>query len=254
MDMSGQQVIPADRETVWRGLNDAEILRQSIPGCESIEMQSDTEMTAKVTAKVGPVKAKFTGAVTLSDLNPPESYRISGEGKGGAAGFAKGGADVKLEAVEGGTLLSYEVHANVGGKLAQLGGRLIEGTAKRMAGEFFDNFAKAVAPEATAPEPAPEPEAAEAPATPEPEAAPVGEPMPEMAPASPEATPAEPTAAPIAADVQPEPGTPVVEPPSAEPPAPTPETEQGQSSPGLNPIIWIGGLVVIVVAIIYLLS
>ena len=254
MDMSGQQVIPADRETVWRGLNDADILRQSIPGCESIEMQSDTEMTAKVTAKVGPVKAKFTGAVTLSDLNPPESYRISGEGKGGAAGFAKGGADVKLEEVEGGTLLSYEVHANVGGKLAQLGGRLIEGTAKRMAGEFFDNFAKAVAPEAAAPEPAPEPEAAEAPATPEPEATPVGEPMPEMAPASPEATPAEPTAAPSAADVQPEPGTPVVEPSPAEPPAPTPEPEQEQSSPGLNPIIWIGGLVVIVVAIIYLLS
>ncbi len=258
MDMSGQQVIPADRETVWRGLNDAEILRQSIPGCESIEMQSDTEMTAKVTAKVGPVKAKFTGAVTLSDLNPPESYRISGEGKGGAAGFAKGGADVKLEEVEGGTLLSYEVHANVGGKLAQLGGRLIEGTAKRMAGEFFDNFAKAVAPEAVAPEPgpepAPEPEAAETPVAPEPEAAPVGEPMPEIEPASPEPVQAEPAAtAPTAADVQPEPGTPVVEPPAAEPP-PTPDPEQGQSSPGLNPIIWIGGLVVIVVAIIYLLS
>ena len=258
MDMSGQQVIPADRETVWRGLNDAEILRQSIPGCESIEMQSDTEMTAKVTAKVGPVKAKFTGAVTLSDLNPPESYRISGEGKGGAAGFAKGGADVKLEAVEGGTLLSYEVHANVGGKLAQLGGRLIEGTAKRMAGEFFDNFAKAVAPEAAVPEP----EATDAQAAPEstpepaPEAAPapVGEPMPEMAQASPEAPTAEPAAAASAADVQPEPGTPVVEPSSAEPPAPTPEPEEGQSSPGLNPIIWIGGLVVIVVAIIYLLS
>ena len=252
MDMSGQQVIPADRETVWRGLNDADILRQSIPGCESIEMQSDTEMTAKVTAKVGPVKARFTGAVTLSDLNPPESYRISGEGKGGAAGFAKGGADVKLQEVEGGTLLSYEVHANVGGKLAQLGGRLIEGTAKRMAGEFFDNFAKAVALGAAVPEPEdaqPETTAAQAAPEAEPTPEPVGEPMPEIAPASPEPAQAEPAAAPTAADVQPEPGTPVVE-----PPPPTPEQEPGQSSPGLNPIIWIGGLVVIVVAIIYLLS
>ncbi|MEO1223414.1 MAG: SRPBCC domain-containing protein [Pseudomonadota bacterium] len=253
MDMSGQQVIPTDRETVWQGLNDAEILRQSIPGCESIDKQSDTEMTAKVTAKVGPVKAKFTGAVTLSDLNPPESYRISGEGKGGAAGFAKGGADVKLEEVEGGTLLSYEVHANVGGKLAQLGGRLIEGTAKRMAGEFFDNFAKAVAPDAVSPEP----ETAETPPAPEPEpeAAPVGEPMPEFATATSEPVQPEPAAMDAAsADVQPEPGTPVVEPPAAEQTAPAPEPEAGQSSPGLNPIIWIGGLVVIVVAIIYLLS
>lgn len=237
MDMSGQQVIPADRETVWRGLNDPDVLRQSIPGCESIDKQSDTEMTAKVTAKVGPVKAKFTGAVTLSDLNPPVSYKISGEGKGGAAGFAKGGADIKLEEVEGGTLLSYEVHANVGGKLAQLGGRLIDGTAKRMAGEFFDNFAKVVGGEAAA---APEPAAAE------PETVPVGEPMPTMAPEAPPA-PEEPAEA---APVQPEPGTPAVEPTPAPPPATQPEPP----APGLNPIIWIGGLVVIVVAIIYLLS
>jgi hypothetical protein len=142
MDMSGSQTIPAPRETVWQALNDPEVLKQSIPGCEGISQQSDTEMTAKVTAKVGPVKAKFTGTVTLTDLNPPESYTISGEGKGGAAGFAKGGATVHLEQQEDGqTLMSYEVKANVGGKLAQLGSRLIDGTAKRMADEFFTNFA-----------------------------------------------------------------------------------------------------------------
>lgn len=251
MDMSGQQVIPADRETVWRGLNDPDVLRQSIPGCESIEKQSDTEMTAKVTAKVGPVKARFTGAVTLSDLNPPESYTISGEGKGGAAGFAKGGAKVKLEEVEGGTQLSYEVHANVGGKLAQLGGRLIDGTAKRMAGEFFDNFAKVVAPEAAAAEAEP----AAAPAS-EPEAAPVGEPMPEMAPAGPKPVQEAPVqAAPAAGaeDIQPEPGTPAAE-PQAPAASPAPDQEPSQPSPGLNPIIWVGGLVIIVVAIIYLLT
>lgn len=251
MDMSGQQVIPADRETVWRGLNDPEILRQSIPGCESIEKLSDTEMTAKVTAKVGPVKARFTGAVTLSNLNPPESYTISGEGKGGAAGFAKGGADIRLEEAEGGTRLSYEVHANVGGKLAQLGGRLIDGTAKRMAGEFFDNFAKAVAPEAAQGVTPAEPVAAV-----EPDTAPVGEPMPEMASAAPRpvqqaAVQATPAAG--AEDLQPEPGTPAVDTRASEP-QPVPEPEPGQPSPGLNPIIWVGGLVIIVVAIIYLLS
>ncbi|MEM7444324.1 MAG: carbon monoxide dehydrogenase subunit G [Pseudomonadota bacterium] len=250
MDMSGQQLIPADRETVWRGLNDPEVLRQSIPGCESIEKQSDTEMTAKVTAKVGPVKARFTGAVTLSNLNPPESYTISGEGKGGAAGFAKGGAEVKLEDADGGTMLSYEVHANVGGKLAQLGGRLIDGTAKRMAGEFFDNFAKVVGETAApdeavveAPEEAPAEAPPETPAA-EPEAQPVGEPMPAMAEEAPPAAaetsePAE-TPAP-----QPEPGTPPAEPTMPEP---------SQTSPGLSPVIWVGGLVVIVIAIIYLLT
>ena len=141
MDMTGEYRLNASREAVYDALNDPEILKQCIPGCEEIEKTSDTEMTAKVVAKVGPVKAKFGGAVTLSDLNRPESYTISGEGKGGAAGFAKGGAKVRLEPDGAGTLMHYEVHADIGGKLAQLGSRLIDGTAKKMAKDFFETFA-----------------------------------------------------------------------------------------------------------------
>jgi len=144
MEMSGEYKINASRQKVWDALNDPEILKQSIPGCEEIEQKSPTEMSAKVTAKVGPVKAKFAGEVELTDLDPPNGYRISGEGKGGAAGFAKGGANVRLEEDGDGTLLKYEVDAQVGGKLAQLGARLIDGTAKKMAGQFFENFAAAV--------------------------------------------------------------------------------------------------------------
>lgn len=141
MKMSGEEVIPAPRETVWRALNDPDILKQCIPGCQSISKKSDTEMEARVVAKVGPVKAGFTGLVHLSDLNPPSSYRISGEGKGGLAGFASGGADVRLEAVPEGTRLSYDVDARVGGKLAMLGSRLIDSTARSMAAQFFEKFA-----------------------------------------------------------------------------------------------------------------
>ena len=144
MDMSGEVRIAAPREAVWRALNDPETLRQCIPGCEEIEKLSDTEMTAKVTAKVGPVKAKFGGRVTLSDLDPPNGYKITGEGEGGVAGFAKGGAVVGLTDKDGGTLLTYNVEAQIGGKLAQLGQRLINGSAKKLADEFFSNFAKAV--------------------------------------------------------------------------------------------------------------
>ena len=144
MEMSGEYKINASREKVWAGLNDPEILKQSIPGCEEIDQTSDTSFTAQVTAKVGPVKAKFSGAVELTDIDAPNGYRISGEGKGGAAGFAKGGANVKLEEDGDGTLLKYEVDAQVGGKLAQLGARLIDGTAKKMASQFFENFAEAV--------------------------------------------------------------------------------------------------------------
>ena len=144
MEMSGEYKINAPREKVWDALNNAEILKLSIPGCEEIVQKSPTEMSATVTAKVGPVKAKFTGEVELTDLDPPNGYRISGEGKGGAAGFAKGGANVALEVDGDGTLLKYEVDAQVGGKLAQLGARLIDGTAKKMAGQFFENFAAAV--------------------------------------------------------------------------------------------------------------
>jgi carbon monoxide dehydrogenase subunit G len=145
MEMAGEVIIPAPRERVWEGLNDTEILRQAIPGCEKIEKLSDTEMTATVVAKVGPVKASFQGKVTLSDIDEPNGYRISGEGKGGV-GFAKGGASVKLSDAEGGTRLSYKVDAQVGGKLAQLGSRLIDGTAKSLANDFFTRFAALVSP------------------------------------------------------------------------------------------------------------
>ena len=156
MDMTGEYRIPASREKVWAALNDPETLRASIPGCESLERVSDEGFAATVVAKVGPVRAKFKGQVTLSDLNPPEGYKISGEGKGGAAGFAKGGADVKLVAESGEmTVLSYTARADVGGKLAQLGSRLVDATAKKMADEFFENFRAQL----TGPEPAPEPEA-----------------------------------------------------------------------------------------------
>jgi uncharacterized protein len=153
MDMTGTQHIEAPRDVVWAALNDVEVLRQSIPGCQSIEKVSDTEMNAKVTLKVGPVKAAFTGKVTLSDLDPPNGYTITGEGSGGAAGFAKGSAVVRLIEGAGATNLNYEVKAQVGGKLAQLGSRLIDATAKKLTAEFFAKFGEAVAPPETAAEP-----------------------------------------------------------------------------------------------------
>jgi carbon monoxide dehydrogenase subunit G len=144
MKMSGEEVIGATREAVWEALNDPQILKQCIPGCQSITKRSATQFEAKVIAKVGPVKAGFTGVVNLSDLNPPSSYRISGEGKGGLAGFATGGADVRLEEADGGTRLSYDVEAQVGGKLAMLGSRLIDSTARSMATQFFEKLASVV--------------------------------------------------------------------------------------------------------------
>tara|TARA_E500000305_G_scaffold14138_2_gene9744 strand:- start:219 stop:854 length:636 start_codon:yes stop_codon:yes gene_type:complete len=145
MDMTGEYLVPAPKQAVWEALNDPEILKQCIPGCEEVNKTSDTGFDAKVSAKVGPVKAKFSGAVTLSDIDPPNGYTISGEGKGGAAGFAKGGAKVALSEAEGGTLLTYEVNAQVGGKLAQIGARLIDSTAKKMANDFFKTFSDVVA-------------------------------------------------------------------------------------------------------------
>ena len=149
MIMTGEQRIAASREVVWAALNDPEVLKAAIPGCQEIDKTSDTEMTAKVKLKIGPIGATFTGKVTLSDLDPPHGYTITGEGSGGVAGFAKGGAVVRL--VEEGpetTLLTYDVKADVGGKIAQLGSRLIDATAKKLAGEFFDNFAEVVGPPA----------------------------------------------------------------------------------------------------------
>jgi len=142
MDLSGERVIPAARQVVWDALNDADILRACIPGCETLEKQSDTQMTATVVTKIGPVKVKFSGEINLQNINAPESYTIVGEGKGGIAGFASGGADVRLEEAEGGTRLVYSVDAKVGGKIAQLGSRLISSTANKLAGRFFDSLAE----------------------------------------------------------------------------------------------------------------
>jgi uncharacterized protein len=146
MDMTGEFRIPAPRQRVWEGLNDPEVLKSSIPGCQSIEKVSDTEFTAKVVAQVGPVKANFSGKVTLSDLDPPQSYTIAGEGSGGVAGFAKGKAKVNLDEEGAETVLHYSVQAHVGGKLAQIGSRLIDSVARKMAENFFTRFVAAVAP------------------------------------------------------------------------------------------------------------
>ncbi|HZB94190.1 MAG TPA: carbon monoxide dehydrogenase subunit G, partial [Stellaceae bacterium] len=151
MDMTGEFRIPAPRQKVWEALNDPEMLKQSIPGCEEVQKIGDNQFEAKVTAKVGPVKARFGGKVTLSDLDPPNGYKITGEGNGGAAGFAKGGATVRLTDDAGGTKLSYTVEAHVGGKLAQIGSRLIDATARKMAEDFFRSFSEAVSGGAAAP-------------------------------------------------------------------------------------------------------
>ena len=140
MDMTGERRIPAPRQIVWDALNDVAVLKASIPGCESLDKTSDTTMSAKAGIKLGPISAKFAGNVTLSDIVPPSSYTISGEGQGGVAGFAKGGAKVFLTDDGADTLLKYEVNAQVGGKIAQLGARLIDATAKQMAEQFFDRF------------------------------------------------------------------------------------------------------------------
>lgn len=145
MDLKGEYRLAAPRETVWAALNDPAVLRACIPGCESLEMTGENEMAAVVVAKVGPVKAKFTGEIRIEDIVAPESYAIRGEGKGGIAGFAKGGARVHLAEDGPETVLTYDVEAQVGGKIAQLGGRLIDSTAKKLSGQFFDNFAAHVA-------------------------------------------------------------------------------------------------------------
>lgn len=146
MDLKGHRIIATDRQTVWRALNDPETLRVCIPGCSELTGTAETGFEAVVTQKVGPVKATFKGSVTLSDIVEGVSYQLNGAGKGGAAGFAKGGAGVTLEDVEGGTKLSYVVEAKVGGKMAQLGSRVIDGVARKLADKFFENFENAVAP------------------------------------------------------------------------------------------------------------
>jgi carbon monoxide dehydrogenase subunit G len=217
MDMNGEYQIAAQRQRVWEALNDPEMLRQCIPGCEEIVKLSDVEWTAKVTAKVGPVKAKFGGKVTLSDLDPPNGYTITGEGTGGAAGFAKGGAVVKLVDRGDGTLLTYTVKAQVGGKLAQIGSRLIDGASRKMAEDFFGNFAAKLG----------------APAPPGGRGAEAGEMMIE-----PEAVAAPDIVAP-AADRSP--AAILAEPPRA---------ATAESGYRLSPLVWVGGLVVVVIVIL----
>ncbi len=182
MNFTGQYRIEAPRPLVWEALNDPEVLRQSIPGCQEIEKESETAFTAKVKAKLGPVSASFKGRVELTDLDPPNAYTISGEGQGGVAGFAKGGARVSLEDTpDGATTLSYTADGQVGGKLAQIGARLVEGSAKKIADDFFGTF-NAIVSERAASQPAaqePTPEPAPAPAAPPAEAA-----MPAQRPAA----------------------------------------------------------------------
>lgn len=150
MDMSGERRIAASREQVWAALNDTEVLRTSIPGCDTLVREPDGGLRATASVKIGPIAAKFAGRVQLLDLDPPNAYRIEGEGQGGVAGFAKGGASVRLAEDGSDTILSYDVKANVGGKIAQLGARLIDATAKQMADAFFDRFAAQVAAAAPA--------------------------------------------------------------------------------------------------------
>ncbi|HYM32404.1 MAG TPA: carbon monoxide dehydrogenase subunit G [Candidatus Cybelea sp.] len=212
MDMSGEQTIPAPRETVWAALNDPEILKQAIPGCESVEKLSDTQFVASVVARVGPVKASFKGKVTLSDIDPPNGYTIEGEGQGGVAGFGKGGAKVALQDVDGGTLLRYTAHASVGGKLAQIGSRLVDSAARKMADDFFAQF-NAIVSAGT--------QVIDAEAT--------GSAGPDMEPILQQAA-AHPPGHPIAPTV---------------PPAVTP-------AQGLPPWVWIGGLIVLILIILAL--
>ena len=146
MEMTGEQLIPASQAATWAALNDLEVLKGCIPGCESIEALGNNEFTVLMTARVGPVSAKFKGRMALSDIRPPESYSISFEGQGGVAGFAKGGADVRLAPEGHATRLLYTVRANVGGKLAQIGSRLVDAAAAKVAGDFFGAFNEKLAP------------------------------------------------------------------------------------------------------------
>ena len=186
MDMSGEYRIPAPRQTVWEALNDPEVLKAALPGCEELTADGENGFAAKVRAKVGPVSARFQGKVKLLDLDPPNGYRIEGEGTGGAAGFAKGGATVSLVEDGNDTVLTYQANASVGGKLAQIGSRLIDGTAKKMADDFFAKFTEIVSEKAgggAAEAASPDVQAAQASADPIPVATGAPPPPPPPAPA-----------------------------------------------------------------------
>jgi len=147
MEMSGEQLIPASQQDTWDALNDPQVLKACVPGCEAIDHIADNEYQVQMVARVGPVSAKFKGRLTLSDIKPPSSYSIAFEGQGGPAGFAKGGAQVRLSPQNGGTKLAYDVKASVGGKLAQIGSRLVDAAAKKVADDFFRNFTLRLSPE-----------------------------------------------------------------------------------------------------------
>ena len=220
MEMTGEFRIPAPRQRVWEGLNDPEILKQCIPGCQTLERVSDTEFNGRVVASVGPVRATFGGKVTLSDLDPPQSYTISGEGNGGVAGFAKGGAKVNLAEDGTATVLTYAVQAQVGGKLAQVGSRLIDGVARKMANDFFGHFAAVMAPEQPAPAAAISPE------------------QPASAPAMTGDS-----------EVSPKPRVAEPEPVTAEPPLPAPQPKP--TGIRFSPAVWVTGLAVIIILLLY---
>jgi len=249
MDMKGEERISAPREVVWEALNDPDVLKACIPGCQTLEKTSDTSFSATVQAKVGPVKAKFAGDVSLTDIDPPKGYKISGEGKGGAAGFAKGGAVVSLAEDGDETVLSYEVDANVGGKLAQIGSRLIDSTAKKMAGEFFSKFNEEVMARAGgAPTAAADSgtdtdmeAAATAAAAPSPIPAPVEEPAPETPATEPTAKPEEAPASTNDTDVK----------AAAAKAATEAVNEASAKRKGLSPVIWVVAVIVAAGLLIY---
>lgn len=213
MQMTGEQFIPAPRETVWAALNDPEMLKAAIPGCQSLTRDGENGFTAKVAAKVGPVSATFTGNVQLSEIDPPNGYTLSGSGSGGAAGMAKGSAKVALVEKDGGTLLRYDVNAQVQGKLAQLGARLIDGAAKMMADEFFTRFSAAV-------------------------------PKPAVAAAAPETPPAVITAEPELLSEVPLPAWDA----NQSVPASSPQAAKG----GVPPLVWVSAVIAIVVLFVAL--
>jgi carbon monoxide dehydrogenase subunit G len=234
MDMTGEYRISAPRQRVWEALNDPETLKAAIPGCEELTRLSDNEMEAKVRAKVGPVSATFTGKVTLSDLNPPISYKIAGEGKGGAAGYAKGGADVSLAEDGADTVLSYQAKADVGGKLAQIGSRLIQGTAKKMADDFFGKFSAMVADRHAA-------ELAPPPVPPAPPPAEAAAAAAGMAAAATGAVPP-----------QPAPARQVAFQPERPPQVTTPKVPAPTAKPGQPWYVWLIGAIILVIVLFWL--
>ncbi|MBV9251578.1 MAG: carbon monoxide dehydrogenase subunit G [Acetobacteraceae bacterium] len=232
MDMTGERRIPAPRQTVWNALNDPAVLRASIPGCESLEKLSDNNMRATAAVKIGPIAARFSGNVLLSEVEPPNSYTITGEGQGGVAGFAKGGAKVNLSEDAGATLLRYVVTAQVGGKIAQLGARLIDASAKQMADAFFDRFSAVVAKPAEVVAPAGAPVFPAGPQTTQDRAGPAAE---RAFPSAPSAEVAEP----------------VLPPPS--PPAAVSVFSLLPREPfGLPMAAWIGGAIYLIIVLVFI--